>query len=50
MEGDRDGWIDRPAKTISRFFREAGLMHCGFYCWIDERKITNANRFETAEA
>jgi SAM-dependent methyltransferase len=48
MEGDRDGWIDRPARVISRFFREAGLTHCGFYCWIDLRKITNANRFETA--
>ena len=47
MEGDRDGWIDRPTKTISRFFADAGLTHCGFYCWIDERKIRNANRFET---
>jgi SAM-dependent methyltransferase len=46
MEGDRNGWIDRPEKTLRRFFREAGLTHCGFYCWIDERKITNANRFE----
>jgi SAM-dependent methyltransferase len=48
MEGDSDGWINRPAKTISRFFHEAGLTHCGFYCWIDERKIHNANRFEIA--
>jgi SAM-dependent methyltransferase len=48
MEGDRDGWIDRPAATISRFFEEAGLTHCGFYCWINERKLWNANRFETA--
>jgi SAM-dependent methyltransferase len=48
MEGDRDGWIDRPARTIRRFFREAGLTHCGFYCWLDERKIANANRFEIA--
>jgi SAM-dependent methyltransferase len=46
MEGDRNGWIDRPARAISRFFEEAGLTHCGFYCWIDERKIRNANRFE----
>ena len=46
MEGDRDGWIDRSEKTIRRFFNEAGLTHCGFYCWLDERKITNANRFE----
>jgi SAM-dependent methyltransferase len=48
MEGDREGWIDRPAKVISRFFEDAGLRRCGFYCWIDERKIPNANRFETA--
>jgi SAM-dependent methyltransferase len=46
MEGDRDGWIDRSEKTMRRFFRDAGLTHCGFYCWLDERKITNANRFE----
>ena len=46
MEGDRDGWIDRPEKTLRRFFREVGLTHCGFYCWIDVRKISNANRFE----
>ena len=48
MVGDREGWIVRPARTISRFFKEAGLTHCGFYCWIDERKIRNANRFERA--
>jgi SAM-dependent methyltransferase len=48
MEGDKDGWIDRSERTLRRFFREAGLTHCGFYCWLDERKITNANRFETA--
>jgi SAM-dependent methyltransferase len=48
MVGDRDGWIDRPAAKIHRLFREAGLTHCGFYCWLDRRKITNANRFELA--
>lgn len=48
MEGDRDGWIDRSEKVMRRFFRDAGLTHCGFYCWIDERKIRNANRFERA--
>jgi SAM-dependent methyltransferase len=48
MEGDRDGWIDRSERVMRRFFRDAGLSHCGFYCWIDERKITNANRFEIA--
>ena len=50
MEGDRDGWIDRPAGSISKFFADAGLTHCGFYCWIDERKIQNANRFEVASS
>jgi SAM-dependent methyltransferase len=48
MEGDRDGWIDRPARAIRRFFRDAGLTHCGFYCWINERRIWNANTFEKA--
>jgi SAM-dependent methyltransferase len=48
MEGDRDGWIDRSEKTLRRFFRDADLTHCGFYCWIDERKLSNANRFEIA--
>lgn len=49
MEGDRDGWIDRPTRTLKRFFSEAGLRHCGFYCWIDPRTIANANRFELAQ-
>jgi SAM-dependent methyltransferase len=48
MEGDRDGWIDRSERVMRRFFRDAGLSHCGFYCWIDQRKIRNANRFEIA--
>lgn len=50
MEGDRDGWIDRPARLLKKFFMDAGLTHCGFYCWIDERKIRNANRFEVGQA
>ena len=49
MEGDRDGWIDRPTRGLQRFFRGAGLTHCGFYCWIDQAKLTNANRFEVAQ-
>jgi SAM-dependent methyltransferase len=48
MEGDKDGWIERSERRLRQFFRDAGLTHCGFYCWLDERKITNANRFETA--
>lgn len=48
MEGDRDGWIDRSERVLRRFFRDAGLTHCGFYCWIDERRISTANRFEIA--
>jgi SAM-dependent methyltransferase len=50
MEGDRDGWIERPHRVISRFFHEAGLRHCGFYCWIDPKKIRNANSFEIAQS
>ena len=50
MEGDREGWIDRPARVVKRFFHEAGLRHCGFYCWIDPRKIRNANVFELGQA
>ena len=46
MEGDRDGWIDRSERTLRRYFRDARLTHCGFYCWIDRRKIRNTNRFE----
>ena len=46
MEGDRDGWIDRNERTMRRFFRDAGLTHCGLYCWINERMIANVNRFE----
>lgn len=49
MAGDHEGWFDRSQRTLSRFFREAGLTHCGFYCWIDERAIRNANRFEVAQ-
>jgi SAM-dependent methyltransferase len=49
MEGDRDGWIDRSERVMRRSFRDAGLSHCGFYCWIDERKITNANRLEMVD-
>jgi SAM-dependent methyltransferase len=48
MEGDREGWINRPTRVLRKHFRDAGLSHCGFYCWIDERKIGNANRFETS--
>src|SRR5205085_8103427 len=49
MEGDRDGWIDRSERVLRRYFRDAGLTHCGFHCWIDRRKIGNANRLEISE-
>jgi SAM-dependent methyltransferase len=48
MEGDREGWIDRPELKMRKIFREAGLTHCGLYCWIDEKKIDNGNRLELA--
>jgi SAM-dependent methyltransferase len=50
MGGDHDGWFDRSAKTIRRFFKDAGLTHCGLYCWIDERKIQHANRLEVCSS
>lgn len=50
MEGDRDGWIDRPARVIKRIFHDAGLRHCGFYCWVDPTKIPNANAFELGQS
>jgi hypothetical protein len=34
--------------VLKRFFTDAGLSHCGFYCWIDPKKIRNANRFEVS--
>lgn len=46
MEGDHDGWHDRSERVMRRYFKEAGLTHCGLYCWFDERKISNVNRFE----
>ena len=50
MDGDHDAWHDRSTRVISRFFHEAGLTHCGFYCWIDERKLKTANRFEVGQS
>ena len=49
MEGDREGWIDRPERTLRRFFRDAGFVHAGLNCWIDPRKLRDANRLELAE-
>jgi len=46
MEGDMDGWHFRPASVLRREFRQAGLTHCGLYCFIDARKITAVNALE----
>jgi SAM-dependent methyltransferase len=46
MEGDFEGWIQRSAATLRRGFREAGLTHCGLYCFIDEQKIGAVNALE----
>ena len=46
MEGDMDGWIWRAAATWRREFREAGLTHCGLYCFIDADKIAAVNALE----
>jgi SAM-dependent methyltransferase len=46
MEGDMEGWHFRPASRLRREFREAGLTHCGLYCFIDARKIAAVNALE----
>ena len=49
MEGDMEGWHFRSAAEYRRQFRDAGLTHCGIYCFIDERKLSALNRFEVCE-
>ena len=49
MEGDMEGWHFRPAAEYRRHFRDAGLTHCGLYCFIDERKLSPVNRLEVCE-
>jgi len=46
MEGDRDGWRDRPAAWYRRMFRRAGLVQCGPYCYVDPEKFDNLNSLE----
>jgi SAM-dependent methyltransferase len=46
MEGDMDGWIFRSAAAYRRAFRDAGLTHCGLYCFIDAKKIDAVNALE----
>ena len=46
MEGDMEGWIYRSAGTYRRAFRDAGLAHCGLYCFIDASKIDAVNALE----
>lgn len=46
MEGDMEGWIFRSAATYRRAFRDAGLTHCGLYCFIDAMKIDAVNALE----
>jgi SAM-dependent methyltransferase len=46
MEGDFEGWIHRSAATLRREFRDAGLTHCGLYCFIDATKIDAVNALE----
>jgi SAM-dependent methyltransferase len=47
MEGDMEGWIHRSASSLRRSFRDAGLTHCGLYCFIDANKISAVNALET---
>ena len=49
MEGDMEGWHFRSAAEYRRHFHDAGLTHCGLYCFIDERKLPPMNRFEICE-
>jgi SAM-dependent methyltransferase len=49
MEGDMEGWHFRSAREYRRHFHDAGLTHCGLYCFIDERKISAVNRLEVCE-
>jgi len=46
MEGDFEGWIVRSAATLRREFRDAGLTHCGLYCFIDALTIDAVNALE----
>ncbi|HKW46304.1 MAG TPA: class I SAM-dependent methyltransferase [Gemmatimonadaceae bacterium] len=46
MEGDMEGWIQRSASRYRREFRDAGLTHCGLYCFIDATKIDAVNALE----
>ena len=46
MEGDMEGWIFRSAATYRRAIRDAGLTHCGLYCFIDAMKIDAVNALE----
>lgn len=48
MEGDRDGWIDRPAAEYRRLFAGAGLAHLGLNCFYDPRKLGGVNALERA--
>lgn len=36
-EGDRDGFLARPARWYQREFRAAGLIPCGTHCYIGPR-------------
>ena len=47
MVGDMEGWNHRPAASLRRKFKAAGLTHCGLYCFIDAKKISAVNALET---
>lgn len=49
MEGDMEGWHFRSAAEWRQHFGNAGLTHCGIYCFIDEQKISAVNRLEICE-
>jgi SAM-dependent methyltransferase len=46
MEGDMEGWHFRSAVEWRRHFGDAGLTHCGIYCFVDLRKLGAMNALE----
>lgn len=46
-EGDRDGYLARPARWYRREFAAAGLAPCGAFCWIGPRLQGRVAAMET---
>lgn len=46
IEGDREGFHQRPASTYRRLFAEAGLGALGSHCWLSPTLAPNATALE----